>query len=87
VLRGPRETLVLQGHQDWPNKAVPKVAAGAYSIWMGEQLVYVGMSGRSATEEKLVAARAKKKASGLRTRLASHWKGRRSGDQFVRLSR
>ena len=68
---------------DWPNKGVPKVAAGVYSIWMADQLVYVGMYGRSATEEKLVAARAKKKASGLRTRLASHWKGRRSGDQFV----
>jgi len=71
---------------DWPNDHVPVVAAGVYSIWMGEHgetLVYVGMSGRSATEEKLTAARASNKASGLRTRLASHWAGRRSGDQFV----
>jgi hypothetical protein len=75
----------LHRFSDWPNETVPKVAAGVYSIWMGrgETLVYVGMSGRSATEEKLAAARTGKKASGLHTRLASHWAGRRSGDQFV----
>ena len=38
---------------DWPVDAVPDVAAGVYSIWDQDQLVYVGMSGRGATTQLL----------------------------------
>jgi hypothetical protein len=63
---------------DWPNPAVPLVAAGNYAIWSGEQLIYCGMSGR-----QFDPARANgKRPLGLYTRLASHASGRLSGDQF-----
>jgi hypothetical protein len=68
---------------DWPNPAVPRVAAGVYTIWRGEELVYVGMSGRSLTSDKIAEHRAaSEKGKGLYTRLNSHAGGRRSGDQF-----
>jgi hypothetical protein len=38
---------------DWPNKIVPHVAAGLYSIWHGSEFIYVGMSGRGLTEDHL----------------------------------
>ncbi len=31
---------------DWPNKAIPKVSAGVYTIWNEDDLFYCGMSGR-----------------------------------------
>lgn len=67
---------------DWPNRDVPKVAAGVYTIWHGSRLIYVGMSGRGMTADDLDAPDEPKKAKGLYTRLDSHSKGRRSGDQF-----
>lgn len=62
----------------WPNPAVPAVAAGVYAIWKGDEMIYCGMSGRE------IDAKASKqpKKYGLVTRLASHWSGRLSGDQF-----
>lgn len=63
---------------DWPNPAVPPVAAGAYAIWNGSTLIYCGMSGRSY-EDGVAAGRLR---LGLATRLASHASGRLSGDQF-----
>jgi hypothetical protein len=39
--------------QDWPNDQVPKRAAGVYTVWDGDQLLYVGMSGRAMTAEDL----------------------------------
>jgi hypothetical protein len=35
--------------QDWPNEHVPKRAAGVYTVWDSERLLYVGMSGRAMT--------------------------------------
>lgn len=69
---------------DWPNLAVPVVAAGAYTIWRGKQLIYVGMAGRSMTEAMIAARREEEPTAkiGLASRLASHASGRRSGDQF-----
>ncbi|MCP4323969.1 MAG: hypothetical protein GY787_19345 [Alteromonadales bacterium] len=61
---------------DWPNKSIPKVAAGIYAIWNGDELFYCGMSGREI-EKNL-----HKKKYGLITRLHSHSTGRLSGDQF-----
>jgi hypothetical protein len=51
----PTESEVLQALEagplhsfcDCPNGSVPQVAAGVYTIWKGEELIYAGMSGRS----------------------------------------
>ncbi len=70
---------------DWPNDAVPLRAAGVYTVWREDQLMYVGMSGRGAQAEDFVAPpgqNGKNKAKWLWTRLDSHASGRRSGDQF-----
>lgn len=78
LLQGP-----LFWFRDWPNRAVPTVAAGVYTIWRGEEFIYVGMSGRGRTSDDLEKRRsAGASAHGLYTRLASHASGRRSGDQF-----
>ena len=74
---GPRHLFF-----DWPVAEVPEVAAGLYSIWKGDQFVYIGMSGRSATPEELERRRQIGKTFGLFNRLAAHASGRRSGDQF-----
>ena len=68
---------------DWPNSEIPMVAAGTYTIWERDRLLYVGMSGRGESAEQI----AQRKASGQRRwglfdRLGSHASGRRSGDQF-----
>ena len=68
---------------DWPNGQVPRRAAGVYTIWRGHDFIYVGMSGRGAQREDLVAVPGRQGApKGLWTRLNSHASGRRSGDQF-----
>ena len=68
---------------DWPNDAVPAVAAGAYTVWEGDKLVYAGMAGRSLTADSIMEHRNDPtRVTGLRSRLASHASGRRSGDQF-----
>jgi len=68
---------------DWPNPAVPNGSIGVYTVWHDDQLIYVGMSGRtvnSAAEGSGEIVRGRLK--GLRSRLDSHASGRRSGDQF-----
>ncbi len=68
---------------DWPSDLVPRRAAGVYTVWRDEEFVYVGMSGRGAQREDLVAGSGRpSQAKGLWTRLNSHASGRRSGDQF-----
>ena len=70
---------------DWPNHQVPRRAAGVYTIWREDELLYVGMSGQGAQAEDLVAVPGPDdttKAKWLWTRLDSHASGRRSGDQF-----
>ncbi len=62
---------------DWPNEAVPKVAAGVYAIWKNDLLVYCGMSGRNFEEQ----VKQSPKEFGLITRLRSHASDRLSGDQ------
>jgi hypothetical protein len=47
------ETGPLHCFQDWPNGQVPKRAAGVYTVWDGDRLLYVGMSGRAMTAEDL----------------------------------
>jgi hypothetical protein len=77
------ETGPLHRFQEWPNQQVPKRAAGVYTVWEGDRLLYVGMSGRAMTAEDLeVIDGGRIKAKGLWTRLNTHASGRRSGDQF-----
>ena len=81
------DTLVkgsVYSFRDWPNRAVPKVAAGVYTIWRKKELIYAGMSGRGLTRKAIRAYRKAglKPPRGLYSRLSSHWAGRRSGDQF-----
>ena len=73
----------LYHFSDWPNEAIPQVAAGVYTIWRGAELMYVGMSGRALTAAHIDRYRNEGlKGKGLYSRLASHAAGRRSGDQF-----
>jgi hypothetical protein len=66
---------------DWPHPGLPRRAAGVYTIWRQEDLLYAGMSGRGAQAEDFTVG-SDGKAAGLWTRLNSHASGRRSGDQF-----
>lgn len=43
---------------DWPNPDVPPIAAGIYTVWDGDELIYVGMAGRSLTAETIAEYRA-----------------------------
>jgi hypothetical protein len=73
----------LHHFADWPNKDMPRAAAGVYSIWNTKsEFVYVGMAGHGKSAEDIQAALEKGKTTGLRDRLNSHASGRRSGDQF-----
>jgi hypothetical protein len=77
------ETGPLHRFQDWPNEQVPTRAAGVYTVWDGDRLLYVGMSGRAMTADDLeVSPCGRVVPKGLRTRLNAHASGRRSGDQF-----
>ena len=69
----------LHHFADWRNDAVPS-APGVYTVWRGDEFIYVGMAGRGLSDppEPDVPARRR----GLRDRLNSHASGRRSGDQF-----
>ncbi|CAB4666597.1 unannotated protein [freshwater metagenome] len=73
----------LHHFSDWPNKDMPRAAAGVYSIWnKSDDFIYVGMAGNGKTADDIAAALAKGRTTGLRDRLGSHASGRRSGDQF-----
>jgi hypothetical protein len=77
------ETGPFPRFRDWPNEQVPKRAAGVYTVWNGDRLLYVGTSGRAMTAEDLeVSDGGRVVAKGLWTRLNAHASGRRSGDQF-----
>lgn len=69
--------------RDWSSSIVPKVCAGVYTVWDVNQLIYVGMSGRSLNAQTINEHKVSStKAKGLFTRLKDHASGRRSGDQF-----
>jgi hypothetical protein len=67
---------------DWPNPAVPNGRIGAYTVWHDDQLVYVGMAGRAIGPGVADSETAAGRLTGIRSRLASHASGRRSGNQF-----
>jgi hypothetical protein len=61
---------------------VPNGRIGVYTIWQGDQLIYVGMAGRAIGLSSDMSEPVSAKLTGLRSRLASHASGRRSGNQF-----
>ena len=67
---------------DWDSvkQAIPEATAGVYTIWIEEDLIYVGMSGRD--DKKMLEAQKQGMPYGLIQRLKAHQSGRRSGDQF-----
>ena len=73
------ETGKLFSFGDWPNEEIPMVSVGAYTVWLGEQLLYVGYSGRNLRPHEIKSA---KKAKGLMTRIKSHRSGLRASDPF-----
>ena len=67
---------------DWPNPEVPNGRIGVYTVWGGDELIYVGMGGRAVGPSADTNGPASTKLTGLRSRLASHASGRLPGDQF-----
>ena len=72
----------LCSFQDWPNDDIPQVAAGVYTVWLGDQLVYVGMAGRGLSKDDVSQRSNEGSRAGLYNRLSAHASGARSGDQF-----
>ena len=52
LLDGP-----LHAFSVWPLEVVPHVAAGLYSVWKGEDFLYIGMSGRGLSAAAIEARR------------------------------
>jgi len=68
---------------DWPNRDMPSIAAGIYTIYDNHgQFIYVGMAGADLNEFKINDKIKSNKRSGLFDRLNSHANGYRSGDRF-----
>jgi hypothetical protein len=69
-----------QGHlhkfAEWSTTSMVAGHPGVYTIWRGDEFIYVGISYRAAAETSNPQAR------GLFGRLGSHASGRRSGNQF-----
>ena len=61
---------------------MPNGRIGVYTVWHDDQLVYVGMAGRAIGSGGADSEAASGRLTGIRSRLASHASGRRSGDQF-----
>jgi hypothetical protein len=81
------ETGPLHRFQDWPNEQVPKRAAGVYTVWEGDLLLYVGMSGRAMTAEDLEGQRGwSGRGEGPVDPAQQPCVGRRSGDQLCCMS-
>jgi hypothetical protein len=69
--------------RDWKDNNIPSVCAGVYAIYDRHgNFIYIGMAGADLSQERIDFKIANNKKSGLRSRLASHSSGYRSGDQF-----
>ena len=63
--------MPTRSSHDWPNQQVPKRAAGVYTVWEGDRLLYVGMSGRAMTaKDRSREPEGAEQRVWLRTRLA-----------------
>ena len=78
------ETGEIYRFRDWPVSAVPRYAAGVYTVWDEEErFIYVGMAGRGADASTIIRwSKEGLPPKGLWQRLNAHASGRRSGDQF-----
>jgi hypothetical protein len=65
------ESGPLYHFAEWPEESLRVSAPGVYTVWLGEQFLYVGISWQDRPGSR-----------GLFGRLNSHASGRRSGDQF-----
>jgi len=73
----------LHRFADWPNRTIPSVCAGVYSVYDRlERFIYVGMAGAKLNASEIDRKKAQAKRSGLYDRLDSHASGYRSGDRF-----
>jgi hypothetical protein len=68
----------LYSFSERPNKGIPHVAIGIYTIWNGDEFAYVGISGLSVKENDYK----KDKIKGLKQRLRAHHGGGIGGDKF-----
>lgn len=73
LTKGPAHSF-----RDALHDTLPLACIGVYTIWRGDEFVYVGIAGRN-----LDVAAEHKRMRGVRDRLDSHRSGRRSGDQFA----
>ena len=76
--RGLSELEVGQVHtfREWPVDTFPKGPPGVYTVWHGDDFLYVGIAYRDPKDTNNPQAR------GVWGRLSTHASGRRSGDQF-----
>ena len=70
------ENGTLHHFAEWDTLSMESGVPGVYTIWRGENFLYVGISSQGTSES------ANRQAPGLFGRLRSHANGRRSGDQF-----
>jgi hypothetical protein len=56
---------------DWPNDLLPRRTAGVYTVGRANDFLYVGMSGRGAQREDLVADSGQDSAKGR----CAHYRG------------
>src|SRR5579859_2467799 len=59
------------------DKSLPLARCEVYTLWEGKAFLYVGVGGRGLNHDVEHT-----KMKGLRDRLDTHWRGRRSGDAF-----
>jgi hypothetical protein len=71
----------LHRFSDWPIDDLSR-RPGVYTIWKGDEFIYVGMAGRGVKAEDANDPQKVKKLKGLWGRLNQHASGKRSGDQF-----
>ena len=76
------ETGPAHRFSDWPCQALPEVAAGVYTLWQGQSLLYVGEAGANWTKAEREEFRVQGVPRGLHARLLRHASGRRGCDPF-----
>ena len=65
----------LHRFADWATADVPNRCVGVYTVWRDDDVLYVGMGGKGLAKDG-------DGVRGLRSRLASHASGQRSGNRF-----
>lgn len=76
------ETGPLYRFRDWPCPELPEVAAGVYTVWEDDRLLFVGQAGGRWSDEDIQRYRRCGAKKGIYTRIRSHLSGRRCADRF-----